>query len=80
MGQRTLCPSTPLWDRVDARDEWTGQSVRGDDTTVSELLLAMHRLFSGTTFVYSWSAKMVLEPPLRKVGSQNFDTIRPMNG
>ena len=23
---------------------------------------------------------MALEPPLRKVGSQTFDTIRPMNG
>ena len=28
----------------------------------------------------STSAKMALEPPLRKVGSQNFDTKRPMNG
>ena len=29
---------------------------------------------SKTTFT-----KMFLEPPLRKVGSQNFDTICPMN-
>ena len=28
----------------------------------------------------STSTKMSLEPPLRKVGSQNFDTIRPVNG
>ena len=38
------------------------------------------KMSENSKFSESASAKMALEPPLRKVGSQNLDTIRRMNG